>query len=184
MLSPTAVLDPAPRRILVAGVTGAGKSSLALRIAAALDIPYSEIDALYHGPNWTPRPTFLADVAGLASSESWVTEWQYRSARATLAAHADTLLWLDYPVRVTLYRLIRRTIKRRRTHQPLWAGNVEPPLWHLFVGRDHIIAWALRTQFAYKKSIPAIEAQSPHLRVVRLRSQRDADLWMGSLGRS
>jgi adenylate kinase family enzyme len=39
--------------VLIAGTAGAGKSTLARRIAAALDIPHVEIDALFHGPQWS-----------------------------------------------------------------------------------------------------------------------------------
>lgn len=45
--------DPLPGRsgrVLVAGTSGAGKTTLARRTAAVLDIPHIELDALYHGP--------------------------------------------------------------------------------------------------------------------------------------
>ncbi len=59
--------------------------------------PHKEIDALFHGPNWIPRPEFLDDVRALVQSEAWTTEWQYSAARPILAARADLLLWLDLP---------------------------------------------------------------------------------------
>lgn len=80
--------SPALRRVLVAGTSGAGKSTLARRIGAALDVPYTEIDALHHGPRWTPRPEFLDDVTELAASDAWVTEWLYPPARPVLLARA------------------------------------------------------------------------------------------------
>lgn len=42
--------------MLVAGMTGAGKSTFARRLAAVVELPYIELDALYHGPQWVPRP--------------------------------------------------------------------------------------------------------------------------------
>lgn len=54
-------------RIIVIGTSGAGKTTLAGRISARLGIDHIEIDALYHGPGWTPRPEFLADVRALAA---------------------------------------------------------------------------------------------------------------------
>ena len=38
-------------------------------------IPRTEIDALYHGPDWTPRETFMLEDAALAAQPTWVTEW-------------------------------------------------------------------------------------------------------------
>jgi len=166
------------RRVLVAGVTGVGKSTLAQRIGELSGIPYIEIDALYHGPDWTALPTFSTDIDALVATETWVTEWQYRSARDRLAAAADTLVWLDYPVRVSLTRLIRRTVVRRLGKQKLWAGNVEAPLWHFFLGRDHILAWALKTRHTYARLVPQLEADAPNLQVVRLRNQSQTDAWV------
>ena len=44
------------------GVSGAGKTTLAARLGRLLDVPHVEIDALFHGPGWTPREAFVADV--------------------------------------------------------------------------------------------------------------------------
>lgn len=104
---------PTPRRVLVAGVSGAGKTTLAARIGERLDLPHTEIDALHHGPGWVPRPSFVADVEALASQDAWVTEWQYSTVRRFLVERADTLVWLDLPHRVTFARLVRRTVRRR-----------------------------------------------------------------------
>jgi adenylate kinase family enzyme len=183
MLRATDRLPRLPQRILIAGVSGSGKTTLAAELVARLHIPHTDIDALYHGPNWTRRDEFYADVDDMIAAPAWVTEWQYRSVRPRLAARADTLIWLDYPARVWLYRLVRRTVQRRRTREELWAGNTEPPLWHLFTGRDHVIAWALRTHRDYRSLISDLERTHPGLQIVRLRSQRDTDHWLETLRR-
>ncbi len=85
MLGPRDPLPRDPLRILVAGVSGVGKSTLARRISAATGIRYTEIDALYHGENWVPREEFETDVAAFTTAETWVTEWQYSPVRALLA---------------------------------------------------------------------------------------------------
>lgn len=111
---------PAPRRILVAGVSGAGKTTLCREIARRSGIPHTEIDALFHGPGWTPRPEFVADVQRLVSQPSWVTEWQYDAARPLLAECADTLVWLDLPFwTVTFPRVVRRTVRRSLRREEL-----------------------------------------------------------------
>jgi adenylate kinase family enzyme len=50
LLDAVASLPVRPRRVLVAGTSGAGKTTLASRVAALLDLPHIEIDALFHGP--------------------------------------------------------------------------------------------------------------------------------------
>ena len=128
MLSATDPITWTPQRIAVAGTSGAGKTSLACRVAEDLDLPRVEIDSLHHGPGWRRRESFAADVELFISGDRWVIEHQYRDVRPMIAARADTLLWLDYPNWFTLQRLIRRTVHRRLTRQELWNGNHEAPL--------------------------------------------------------
>jgi adenylate kinase family enzyme len=40
------------KRVNVKGSSGSGKSTFARELAAKLDLPYVELDALHHGPNW------------------------------------------------------------------------------------------------------------------------------------
>jgi adenylate kinase family enzyme len=181
MLRASDPLPHAPRRILLAGVSGSGKTTLARLLASRLGIAHTEIDALYHGPNWSRRDEFYTDVETLVAGDAWITEWQYRSVRPMLADRADTLVWLDFPVRLWLPRLLRRTIRRRRTREKLWADNLEPPLWHLVTGRDHVISWSLRTHREYRALIADVEASHPRLQVVQLRNQVDVDRWLSRL---
>ncbi|WP_341866772.1 hypothetical protein [Cryobacterium zongtaii] len=97
MLSADGALPLRPRRVLVAGVSGTGKTTLAARIAVITGGAHTEIDALFHGPKWVPRPEFADDVRGFIAAESWTTEWQYSAAREVLAERADLLVWLDLP---------------------------------------------------------------------------------------
>jgi len=65
--------DPLPRRsqrILIAGVSGTGKTTLARRIAPIARAPHTEIDGLYHGPDWVPRAEFLDDVRALVAQDA------------------------------------------------------------------------------------------------------------------
>lgn len=168
----------APRRILVAGTSGSGKTTLAERIAARVGAPHTEIDALYHGPNWTPRDSFMMDVAFFAAQSTWVTEWQYGRARPLLLQRADLLVWLDLPRAVVMRRVIQRTAQRRLHKIVLWNGNLEPPLSRFFTDRDHIVRWAWRTHHENAERVAAAVTSRADLCVVRLTSQHDADRWL------
>ncbi|BDV32310.1 AAA family ATPase [Microbacterium terricola] len=168
-----------PMRVVVAGVSGVGKTHLARRIASLTGAAHTEIDALYHGAGWVPREEFLDDVRALVAAESWTTEWQYATARPLLAARADLLVWLDLPfATVTLPRVIRRTVQRRLRREILWNGNVEPPLRTILTDREHIVRWAVSTRNKYRARVPALERDHPHLTVVRLQSRRQVEAWL------
>jgi adenylate kinase family enzyme len=174
-----------PERVLIAGTSGSGKSRLARRIAAILDLGYVELDALHHGANWTPRPGFLEDVEGFADGSRWVTEWQYPAVRELLAERADLLILLDLPRRLVMARIVRRTLARRLRRTELWNGNREPPLRTIAHDRDHIIRWAWRTHADHVPRVTACVERHPTLPVVRLRTPKQIEDWMaGPLTRS
>ncbi|MBD8207388.1 AAA family ATPase [Microbacterium sp. CFBP 8790] len=176
MLCATDPLPARPRRVVVAGVSGVGKTTLARRIARVLGVPHTEIDALFHGPEWTPRLDFLDDVRALTAQTAWVTEWQYTEARPLLTARADLLVWLDLPfATVTLPRVIGRTLRRRLRRERLWNGNVEPSLLTFFTDREHIVRWSISTRNNYRERIPSLRADLP---VVRLRRVSDVERWL------
>lgn len=51
VLTSTDPLPFPPQRVLVTGTSGSGKSTVARRVAAALGVPYTELDSLFHGPS-------------------------------------------------------------------------------------------------------------------------------------
>lgn len=167
-----------PGRILVAGTSGSGKTALARRIGEALGVPHIEIDALYHGPNWTPRPSFEADVESFTSTRAWVTEWQYGSVRTLLADPADLLVWLDLPRRTVMRQVVRRTVRRRLRREELWNGNVEAPLRTILRDPEHIVRWAWDTHPKTAIRVAELLTRRPDLDVVRLRSHREAARWV------
>jgi adenylate kinase family enzyme len=171
-------LPARPRRVLVAGSSGAGKTTLAVRIGRVLDVPRVEIDALFHGPGWTPRPTFEADVRAFAATGTWVTEWQYRSVRALLAERADLVVWLDFPRARVMTYLTRRTVQRRLLRRRLWNDNVEPPLWTFVTDPDHIVRWAWRTHARTAERVADLRERHPDLVVVRLPDRAAARRWV------
>jgi len=152
---------------------------MARRVADALGLSYVEMDSLFHGPQWTPRPEFEADVRELVAGEAWATEWQYSAARPLLPARADTLIWLDHPRRTVLRRVTVRTVLRRARRQVLWNGNTEPPLRTVFTDPEHLLRWAWRSHGRNRERVAALLTgrDGERLAVVRLRGQREVDRW-------
>jgi len=173
--------DPLPlttRRILITGPSGAGKSTLRETISETLHLPTVEIDSLHHGPNWSSRPTFAAEVDQFTSGPSWVIEWQYARVRPLLLSRADTLVWLNHNRWTVTQRVVHRTVRRRMHHVELWNGNYEPPLRTLFTDRDHIIRWSWRTHRQRERDALAVARQPSGPVVVRLVGQAQVDAWV------
>lgn len=183
MLSARDPLPFPPDRVLVAGVTGSGKTTLARRLAEMWELRHVEIDGLFHGPNWTPRPEFLDDVRAFAAEDRWITEWQYTSKGTDeiMTPRAQLAIWLDYPWPVVRGRLLRRTLSRSIRRTVLYNGNVEKPLRQLLSTRDpddNILAWQTKTRHSWAQQMPVKRERFPHLTVVRLRHPRETERWL------
>lgn len=173
--------DALPRpvaRVLVAGTSGSGKTALARRVADVLQVPHTELDGLFHGPGWQPRPSFVHDVEHLSAAPAWVTEWQYDEVRPLLAARCDLVVWLDVSRWTVLRQVTARTVSRRLRRQTLWNGNREPPLWTALRDDDHVVRWAWSSHPGTARRVLRLLEEQPTLPVVRLRTHQEADRWL------
>ena len=160
-------------RIVVVGTTGSGKTTVAKEIARILGVPHVEFDAYRHGPNWveTPDPIVRENLAGALSGDRWVADGNYSVARDIVWPRATRLVWLDYPIRVVLWRLFWRIMRRGISRQELWNGNREN-IWEHFLTRDSLFVWALKSHWRRRRTFPAAfeQREYSHLEVVRHRS--------------
>ncbi|TML35249.1 MAG: adenylate kinase [Actinobacteria bacterium] len=168
------------KRVNVKGISGSGKSTFAVELARRLELPYIELDALHHGPNWS-EPTaeeFRTQVreAMDAAPDGWVIDGNYEGKLGdTVLREADTIVWLDLPFRVKARWLWRRSVHRIRGGVELWSGNRESwrtALW----GRDALFWWMVKGHFRHRRQWPRRFAGDP--RVVRLRSVEEARRWL------
>jgi adenylate kinase family enzyme len=116
-----------PRRIHIMGTSGSGKSHLGHQLASALSIPHVELDALYHGPDWTAAAPdrFREDVAQVAAGDAWVVDGNYAAAREVLWERAQLVIFLDRPRWRVMAQLARRSLSRSLRGTTLWNGNRE-----------------------------------------------------------
>src|SRR5207245_8783847 len=88
----------AMRRVSVFGHVGTGKTTFARALAARLNVPYIELDALHWGPGWTPATAeVMRDrVREAIAGDAWVVDGSYlRKIGGLVWTRADTLVWLD-----------------------------------------------------------------------------------------
>ena len=168
------------RRINVKGTSGSGKTTFGRELARRLGVPFVELDALHHGPDWA-EPTnddFRARVREAidAAPNGWVIDGNYEAKLGeTVLGEADTIVWLDLPLRLKLGRVWRRTSDRIRNDVELWNGNKET--WRNAVwGRDSLFGWMLRTHFRQRREWP--RRFGGDTRFVRLRSDAAAQSWL------
>jgi adenylate kinase family enzyme len=170
-----------PRRIAVVGVSGNGKTTFSRRLAAELDVPYTELDALNHRPGWVEASAdeLRREVeAAMDGPEGWVLDGSYMGKIGDLILRrADTIVWLDLPLPLVLGRLVTRAVKDIVTKRDLFNGNRQT--WrYAFWGPDSLIGYAIRQHFRTRRVWPARFEGVAGLGVVRLRSPREVENWL------
>jgi adenylate kinase family enzyme len=172
------------RRVAVVGNSGSGKTRLAAQLAGRLGVPHVDLDAIYWGPNWShlDLETLQTRVRDVTAGDAWVCDGNYVTVRAIVLERADTVIWLDLPLRTCLVRTLRRTVRRIRSGEELWAGNHET--WRkAFVGREALVWWLI-TQHHRKRRENAVHLAAPearHLRKFRFRSSGAAEAWLARI---
>lgn len=120
-------------RILIVGCPGAGKSTAARQLAAITGLPLIHLDQYYWLPGWQ-RPdseSWRKTVESLASQPVWIMDGNYSGTLGQRLASADTLIHLDFPTWLCLWRVIRRTVSGfgRNRHGELVSGCPERFDW-------------------------------------------------------
>ena len=169
------------RRIVIAGISGNGKTTLGRRLAQKLGVPFAELDALMHQPGWVQAETetFRCEVEALMDrSDGWVLDGMYQAQLGDLVLRrADTLVWLDQPLPLVLFRLVKRVVKDIVTKRDLFNGNRQT--WrYAFFTRDSLVTFAVKSHFKRRREWPEGIGATPGLEIVRLRSPREVDRWL------
>jgi adenylate kinase family enzyme len=175
----TGTLEGPMRRILVVGCPGAGKSTCAHRLAERLLLPVIHLDFHYWHSGWQPceRIGWRERCAALAATPDWIMNGNFSDTHDIRMPRADTLIWLDYPRRTCMRRVLLRIVKdygRHRQDMPERCREQLDPEFIRFVcdfpakNRPHLVE--------------GVERYGAHLRVTRFVGDRDADAFPMGLG--
>lgn len=169
------------QRVLCFGATGSGKSTTAELLGRRMGLPVTLVDELCWLPGWQQRPPAeQQELIGRRIDEPrWVLDSVYRAQAAHALARADVMVALDYPRLLSLWRLLRRTVRRIRTRERVCNGNVET--WRRTVGRDSILWWHVRSWRSKRQRIRTWYADPDALPVILLSHPRDLDRLLAEL---
>jgi adenylate kinase family enzyme len=159
------------RRVaIVASASGNGKTTFGRALAARLGVPFHELDALHHGPNWTEATAeeLHAKVEPIVATDAWVIDGAYRGKLGDLVLErADLVVWLDLPMYVWLPRLVRRTAQTIIRGEELWTGNRER-LRNVLHPDESVVFYALR---GYRRRRRVYEQELARFPLVRARTR-------------
>ncbi len=170
------------RRILIIGPGGAGKSTLARRLGRQLGLEVFHLDKLYWRPGWVepPKEEWLRKVEELSAGESWVMDGNYSGTLDVRLAACDTVVLLDLPRTVCLFRVVRRAWRYRGASRPDMGEGCREQL-----NKDFLV-FLLWVWNYPRRSRPNILARLAEVagtkQVYRLRSSAEAERFLAEAG--
>ncbi|GMK46287.1 topology modulation protein [Paenibacillus glycanilyticus] len=168
------------KRIAIIGSGGAGKSTLARKLGQALNREVSHLDALFWKPNWVgvPRQEQIIIQTELVKQEEWIIDGNYGGTLDIRLHAADTIIYLDYPRLLCMYRAIKRSVQyRNKTRPDMGAGC-----------KEKVDLRFLKWIWEYPKTtrpdiLSRLQQLSDEKQVVILKSPSEAKRFLNNLGK-
>ena len=146
-----------PTRILIYGVTGSGKTTLARRLGESTGLPWHSVDELTWEPGWITvgDEEQRRRIARICEGPAWILDTAYGKWVDVPLARAELIVALDLPRWLSLSRLVRRTLANIIGKRPTCNGNRQT--LRMLLSKDSIILWHFKS-FARKREREAVGA--------------------------
>ena len=169
------------KRVLVIGSCGAGKSTFSRRLHEITKLKLIHLDKIYHLPNWEepPEDEWLIKLKDIIKGDEWIIDGNFGSSMELRLERCETVIWLDLPRRVCVWRVLKRNWLYRNRVRPDMAEGCEEKF------DPEFIKYVWRFQ---KDKNPAIEMRMEKFagskNIFRLKSEREIEkLLAGISGR-
>ncbi|GAK08100.1 topology modulation protein [Geomicrobium sp. JCM 19038] len=170
-------------RVMVMGVSaGVGKSTFAKELGKRMQIPVHHLDAYYWKPGWeeVSYEEFLARQHELiACNKWWIIEGNYTQTYTIRAKNADTIIYLELPLYVCLYRVIKRRLFYHGRTRPDMGEGCKEKLDMEF------LRFICSTYYPRKKKMKdrfvAFQEGNPSNKVIVLKSRKEIRSYLETL---
>ncbi len=132
-------------RVVILGCCGAGKSTLARQLGIKLELPVIHLDTYFWQAGWVESDpqAWQAKQASLLTEKRWIVDGNYTATLDLRIATADTIIYLDFPRYLCLWRILKRYWQYKGTVRPdMSEGCPERLNWNFFV-----YVWQFNSQF-------------------------------------
>lgn len=157
---------PLPKRIMIFGIPGSGKSFFAVWLGEQLDIPVEHLDRYFYVDNWVERDydQFLHIQEELIKKERWIIDGNAIKSFEMRFKTADVVLYFRFNRLLCLWRIFKRLLDHRISDRA--DGCLENVRWRL-------VRYLWRFNERVRQSIQEMQAKYPHVLFYELRNQQD-----------
>lgn len=155
-----------PQKVVILGISGAGKSHLARKLSKALNLPIIHYDTLCWDKNWVEvkEEEVAKKLKEEMKKDKWILEGYILPLAHDRLEQADLILYLDYSGARAMWGGIRRWFKNRGRPLPELA---EGCIMKFDMERFKIM-WTRDERKEIEREISGFEKK-----VIRLRSPRE-----------
>ncbi len=164
------------QRILIIGPCGSGKSTLSRELGDRLCLPVYHMDQLGWLPGWveTDRNELREKIKAIVMTDRWLIEGNYGSTLHLRLPSADAVVYLDFPIRLCVWRLLRRILNYRgRTRPDMTDGCPERFDFEFFL---YVLFWNWGPRLRTEDCLRGYEGK-----VKRLQSSKALKEWLATL---
>ena len=103
------------KKVIVIGCPGSGKSTVSRALHNKTGIPLYHLDMMYWNADKTTveKSVFLERLSAVLEKDEWIIDGNYGSTMELRMAACDTVVFLDYPLKVCLDGIKERRGKPR-----------------------------------------------------------------------
>lgn len=167
------------QRVVIIGQPGSGKSTLARALGDITFLPVIHIDKIHWKSGWVERDR--AEKTQMTLDIIWAQSWIFQGGHSATyearLARADTLIWLDLPPGVRLWRVLARTIR--------YLGATRPDLPEGCPERFSLefLSFIWRTRHSSRARMRALYDAAPdHVATFHFTRPRDVRAFLADLG--
>jgi adenylate kinase family enzyme len=161
-------------KIVIIGSPGAGKTTLAVELEKILRIKVFHLDRIFWDRGWKrkSRDTRIDILYKIVQEKQWIIEGTYLSSSEPRLEEADTIIFLDIPLLLCLWRVIKRHRKNRgnsRRDLPMDSTDKLNPIRML-----KVLAFSLADRKKLKQTLNKYESR----RIIQLCSPKEVEKFL------
>ncbi len=162
------------KKIILIGCPGSGKTTLATKLGSKLNIPIHHLDKYFWKENrkHLTQEEFREVQDDLMATDTWILDGNFTKSIDNRIVNADTVIFLDFPKALSLFRYVKRYINHFGTvRNDMGGGNTDTLQWKF-------IKFVLT--FPKEEIYSMIKEYSGERKVYILKNQKEVDIFLNN----
>jgi adenylate kinase family enzyme len=158
------------KKVLIIGSSGAGKSTLSKKLSEKTGLKIIHLDKIYWKPNWTEpeKNEWKRTLVKVMQDEAWIMDGNYSGTLDLRLPACDTVIFLDMPPAVCVYRVLKRVaFSYKKTRSDMAEGCPEKFDWEFL---KWIWDFENRSKWKMERLLKQYENEKT---IIRLKSKRE-----------